>query len=262
VSGRRIEAGTYAPPAGLEDVVASFWWGRWHLPDDAPHTSELLSDPCVHFVIEENDREPPSGRVVGVWTRLWRRTLGGKGRVFGVKLKSGAVRAFASVPAVAFTNRIEPLDRVFGDAAAALTSTVLAHAMETSAFEAFAAALSAHKREDDGGQRSFAVALVERIVRDRDITSVERLAAVAGAGPRALQRLFREHVGATPKAVIARSRLQEAALRLERAEGEERRVSLAKLAADLGYTDQAHFARDFKNAVGKSPRAFLKAVWR
>jgi len=31
-------------------------------------------------------------------------------------------------------------------------------------------------------------------------------------------------------------------------------------AADLGYTDQAHLARDFKSAVGRIPRDFASSV--
>jgi AraC-like DNA-binding protein len=48
------------------------------------------------------------------------------------------------------------------------------------------------------------------------------------------------------------------ALRLERGDA----VSLAWLAAELGYTDQAHLARDFKGAVGKSPSEFAVTVHR
>ena len=39
------------------------------------------------------------------------------------------------------------------------------------------------------------------------------------------------------------------------------REALAKMRdADLGYTDQAHLARDFKSVVGKSPSAFAASV--
>ena len=36
-------------------------------------------------------------------------------------------------------------------------------------------------------------------------------------------------------------------------------VSQSSLALDLGYTDQAHFAHDFKTVVGMSPAAYAKA---
>lgn len=114
------------------------------------------------------------------------------------------------------------------------------------------------RRRQGAGGAAFAIALVERIAKDASITRVEELARVAGAGPRALQRLFREEVGASPKWVIRRFRLQEAALRIERGDAS----SLATLAADLGYADQAHLARDFKRAVGKAPSEFAVSVHR
>ncbi|MBK8942225.1 MAG: helix-turn-helix domain-containing protein [Polyangiaceae bacterium] len=59
-----------------------------------------------------------------------------------------------------------------------------------------------------------------------------------------------------PNGPLRRFRLQEVALRIERGEA----PNLARLAADLGYVDQAHLARDFKAAVGKSPSAFAAGV--
>ena len=63
-------------------------------------------------------------------------------------------------------------------------------------------------------------------------------------------------MGASPKWVIRRNRLQEVAARIERGEG----TTLTTLAAELGYTDQAHLARDFKSVVGKSPSDFATSV--
>ena len=36
----------------------------------------------------------------------------------------------------------------------------------------------------------------------------------------------------------------------------------AALASELGYSDQAHFARDFKSIVGMSPAAYGRAAGR
>jgi AraC-like DNA-binding protein len=252
VSGRRIESRTYAPPNDLGDVVDVFWTGRWDLPAEAPHTTELLSDPCVNIVFEEGGAHAGS-RVVGVWTRLWRRTLEGRGHVRAVKLRPGAVRAFIDRPAADLSNRIVPLADVFGPRVEGLEREVLGPDDETG-FTAMTAWLRARRIAQP--TTGVAVALVDRIAKDPTITTVAALARVAGYGPRALQKLFREEVGASPKWVIARHRLQEAALRIERGDG----PSLAALAAELGYADHAHLARDFKRAVGKSPTAFAASV--
>jgi AraC-like DNA-binding protein len=252
-SGRRVEASTFAPPEDLADVVETFWCGAWDLPAGEPHVTELISDPCVNYAFESSGTHA-GGWLVGVWTRLWVRTLEGRGFVRGVKLRAGAARVFTSAPAFEWSNRIVPLVSVFGKRARAIERRVLG-SDEDDAFAAFAEFLRSQRREDAS---LVAVALAERIAADPEITTVEHLAAESGYGVRALQRMFREDVGASPKWVIRRKRLQEVALRIERGD----RRSLAALAAELGYTDQAHLARDFKSAVGKSPSEFAESVHR
>ena len=81
------------------------------------------------------------------------------------------------------------------------------------------------------------------------LTQVEELARAAHMSVRSLQQLFSEYVGVSPKWVIRRFRLHEAADRL--ASGAD--IDLAALAQGLGYFDQAHFTSDFRRLVGTSP---------
>ena len=77
-------------------------------------------------------------------------------------------------------------------------------------------------------------------------------AAISKLDARTLQRRFASRVGVSPKWVVQRYRLHEAAALLARGER-----TLAAIAADLGYFDQAHFTRDFKAVVGAPPRAYI-----
>ncbi|MEM9691359.1 MAG: helix-turn-helix domain-containing protein [Myxococcota bacterium] len=243
-----MNARTFAVPRDLADIAAALWTGEWDLRGQPPHDTELLSDPCVHLVLEDGDRW--EARLVGVWTELWRRRLEGRGRVRGIKLRAGAVQAIVDRSAHTLRNRIVPLDELFDRV------PDLRHLDDSAAFVAFAAWLRELRRPDATGGSSLAVALVARLADDPSITSVARFAEVAGVGPRELQRIFRLHVGASPKWVLRRFRLQEVAFRIERGQA----PSLAQLAVELGYTDQAHLARDFKAAVGQTPRAFGATV--
>lgn len=69
---------------------------------------------------------------------------------------------------------------------------------------------------------------------------------------RTLQRLFSAYVGIGPKWVLQRYRLHEA---IERLQG-RRDIDWARFALDLGYYDQAHFTRDFRSLVGRTPTQY------
>ena len=81
-----------------------------------------------------------------------------------------------------------------------------------------------------------------------------QLAEASGLPERRLQRMFADYVGVSPKWVMRRARLHEAALRVE-ADGPAA-VDWAALAADLGYADQAHLTRDFTATIGVPPTRY------
>jgi AraC-like DNA-binding protein len=100
-----------------------------------------------------------------------------------------------------------------------------------------------------------AAALVSRITGDPGLRRVDQLSVSSGLTVRTLQRLFADYVGVSPKWVMRRARLHEAA---ERADSGEP-VDWAALASDLGYADQAHLTRDFTVTIGVPPARYAAA---
>lgn len=103
------------------------------------------------------------------------------------------------------------------------------------------------------------VMLVQRIQNDRNITRVDQLMTLQSDGRepqtlRQLQRLFKTYVGISPKETIQRLRLIEAAEMLRTKET----IDFASLALDLGYSDQAHLIRDFKQMTGHTPSRYVQ----
>jgi AraC-like DNA-binding protein len=101
-----------------------------------------------------------------------------------------------------------------------------------------------------------AMALAQRVRADRSVLRVEQLAAEAGMSVRTLQRLFAGYIGVTPKWAILRYRVHEAMEYATR----HPETDWARLAAELGYSDQAHLVRDFTAAVGVTPSAYARAA--
>lgn len=246
-SGKRIDVSFYAPPEHLADVIDGLWTTSWDLRGQPPHRTETLSDPTMHIVIERG-----LSRVVGVHVQRFSRLLEGAGRILAVKLWPGAIAAFTKASATTLRNRSAPLEEVFAVDVRALEEAVLQHGDDTLAYAPFLSCLTAHARPLSADAR-LARSIVEHIANTPQLTQVSALERTFEIDARALQRLMERTIGVPPKWIIRRVRLQEAAALL--AQGPR---PLASLAADLGYTDQAHFARDFKAVVGLTPQAFAR----
>ncbi|MGB0099113.1 MAG: helix-turn-helix domain-containing protein, partial [Nocardioides sp.] len=95
-------------------------------------------------------------------------------------------------------------------------------------------------------------AIVEYVEGDPGVQRVGQVCAKFAISERSLQRLTARRIGLSPKWLIQRRRLHEAAERLRADE----RPDLARVAADLGYADQAHFGRDFRAVTGLTPGEF------
>ncbi|MFE7464744.1 DUF6597 domain-containing transcriptional factor [Streptomyces sp. NPDC057499] len=249
------------PAPELRPYLEHYWLMDWDLSE--PYASHLVPHPSVNLVFQRyaDDLSPAPfdveeagdagfAEVSGIGLGLFAQKLAGRGRVCGVQFRPGGFRPFApGRPVAEWTGRRLPVAEVFAPPAPA--SAVLDPAEEDARVAALDRYLLALGPEPDP-QAARAMALVELVRTDRTVRRVDELARAEGLSPRSLQRLFAAYVGVGPKWVILRYRIHEA---LERAES-ERRVDWAALAAELGYSDQAHLIRDFTSTVGAPPTAF------
>jgi AraC-like DNA-binding protein len=84
--------------------------------------------------------------------------------------------------------------------------------------------------------------------------SIDELGRELGWSRQHLARRFRTEVGVGPKQLARVARLQRAVAHLQGLHLQTGDVTLAGAALDLGYFDQAHMARDFRELAGLAPR--------
>ncbi len=240
--------GRFWPGETLAPFVEHFWTVAWNVPE--PEVAEVLPHPSVHLVFEAG-----SSRVGGVPKGRFTRRLEGKGRVLGTKFRPGGFRPFLGRPVATLTGRTVPLAEIFGPAAEGLEERALSPANPVDGFAVVQDFLERLGPIPDP-QIEFVARIAERVATDREILRVEHLTSAFGLGTRTLQRLFAEYVGVSPKWIIQRYRLHEAAERI----ATEASIDWPGLALDLGYADQAHFIRDFRRLVGQSPAEYARGL--
>jgi len=102
----------------------------------------------------------------------------------------------------------------------------------------------------------------DRLRQTQGAISVADLAVETGWSARHLGEQFRTETGLSPKAGGRVIRFDRARRQLLRAQAAGGRVVLAELAAECGYYDQAHLARDFRDLAGCPPSVLLAEEFR
>ncbi|WP_121393092.1 helix-turn-helix domain-containing protein [Actinokineospora cianjurensis] len=233
---------TVDPSPALAPFVHYHWIVSWDLAE--PFTQQVIPHPNVHVVFSAAD-----ALVHGVPLGRFTRRLTDRGRVLGVRFHPGGFRPWLGGRVADLTDRTVPVADWLG---VADTEKPIARAPDDDAMVAAAEALLLPRLPAEDPVVAQVRDLVGLILDDLTLTRVDLLASASGLSVRALQRLFNEYVGVGPKWVIRRHRMHEAAARAD-AGGP---VDWAALAAELGYSDQAHFTREFTATIGTSPARY------
>jgi len=234
-----------------QDLVRSYWIPVWELGSLVWKQSVLQYPVCLIVIASEYSR------FYGVRTGLSEVELTGSGWAVGVMLQPASGRLLWGAPVHELTDREVDLqtlgaldmDRLVSsvhDAMAAAPAEPSNHRRAVSAYEQAVAGLG--PIDDDG---RLVNEIVTRVESDPGILRVEQVATEFGLRTRTLQRLIRDRLGLSPKWLIQRRRLHDAVASLKRGE-----ISLARLASSIGYSDQAHFTRDFVRVTGMTPAEF------
>jgi AraC-like DNA-binding protein len=246
----RLEGRRVLPPESLAPFVHHFWSVRWALR--TPFTAETLPHPSARLVLHEEGRAQRDA-IAGVHTGRLSNRLAGEGHLFGIAFRPAMFQPLWRASMSSLTDRLVPLRPVLGSGAAAWARALHAEP-ELERQVAIAGELLEPRLRPLQPDVAHLRDLVERMAVDRTLLRVEQVSEAVDLDVRSLQRAFRRYVGVSPKWVLRRFRLQEAAEQLRGPHP----PALAALAAALGYADQAHFARDFKLVVGQTPRAFAR----
>jgi AraC-like DNA-binding protein len=236
--------------ARVASLVRWFWIPEWRIAPGRSSRQHLISFPACNVVVE-----PDIVGFAGPTTRSSYRDLTGTGWAVGALLRPAAVPFFTEDPA-ALRDAYQPMDlpALAVPVRSAMTCAESGSAARRHlAVEAFANWLTetVPAPARDG---LLANAMADLIDTDPAVRTVEDAAARMHLSVRTLQRLARRHVGLPPSMMIRRRRLQQAAERLRA----DPQTNLAAVAADLGYSDHAHLANEFRSVLGPTLSSYRR----
>lgn len=230
-------SGEWRPQGVLARHVDRFWWA----PASAGECFDMLPDGCVDLVLAVP--EDASDLREGRWT-LYGSSLHSTalplhaGRYFGVRFKPGQARHFLSLDTPALLARQETLRQPPPGMQPARAEDWLRQS---------AAALLAQAPAE-----SARMPRVDRALQELDASGgqidIARLAREAALSTRQLERLCLAATGVSPKWLARVTRFQTALAAVQRGG-----ATLAAIAQQTGYADQAHLAREFRRFTGLAP---------
>ena len=250
------------PHPALRPFVAQVWasgdadgaayaatWREHALPSGAMHLVLRLTDSPLRIAdpLQSGDAQPVAPSLVGgMRSCFYVRELRAPSCSVGAVLRPGAAECLFGVTADELAERHTSLEDLWGLAARDLRDRMLALRRPEDRLALLESELAARLPRVHGLHPAVANALAQF----QSGATVAAAVRQGGISHRRFIELFRQSVGLAPKTFLRVQRFQRAlpALRAE--------PSLAAVAADLGYSDQSHFNREFLAFSGVTPLAY------
>ncbi len=250
-SGRGHVTYTEVPPsASLQDFIYCYWQLKTTRELDRPFVYRVVSDGCIDIFF--NHAQPAESSVMGFCRKYTEFPIGAAFDYVGIRFFPAAFPQLFGVNAKDLSNQSQDLDQIVPG----LASFIQDHIKATHELAAMGAILNARliplvQSTAFDFDKRFYRALVLILEKSGHLEIEEGLHT--GLSPRQLRRVFNHYIGTTPKVFSKVVRFQH----ILNAKPSTQSLKADKLFYDVGFYDQAHFIKDFKNFYGVTPtRAF------
>lgn len=238
----------FRPPAALAEYLLCFWTQTVH--PSSEFAQRVLPDCCVDILLVNG-----SPMVIGPWTEPFVAHLAPGTSIVGARCHPGLASGLLGMPASELLNQSVPLREVWGSADTARFARVAEEATLPARMLAMEVALT--RRIGDARPVDHTTRSAVQWMAQHPKGRVEQLSEWLGTSKRQLQRRFLVSAGYGPK-------MFQSVLRFQRLLNEARRAggnrTLADLAADAGYSDQAHMTREVQRFASCTPASLLRSV--
>jgi AraC-like DNA-binding protein len=252
----------FAPAQSLASIVDCVWILEGDkrelavseqpvLPDGRPEIIVHFGDSFLRAYADGTEERQPSTLFAGQLTGPLLLKPTGRVSVLGVRFRPYGAAALLDVPQselVGLTVGLDSVSRRLAAALEPLRDSARPH-QAVAPVQSMLSRLVMTERVDPAVR-----SVADAMMRSGGSNATSALVRQTGLSPRHVQRRFLQQVGVPPKRLARIVRFTHALRTLETLEVSNRGTYAA---VNHGYSDQAHFVRDFRAFAGASPTAHL-----
>lgn len=255
----------FFPSTVLSDVVERYW--SMSSPDSQLSIPEQLVpvSPAVELffnlgapyrrreevTLNDSAWEVRGSHLVGFRVKPVVVAQQGPIRVFGIRCKPEGIAAILPFSLGEASHEVVPIDQLWGSSTQALEDALRESTSDIgmiTVVESYLRQLVKRRKE-----RQLETFLFSQVRGSGGTIPIGRLAAESGSGYKRIERTFFRVLGVTPKFYARVVRYQRAAESLLREPAGQSWI-------DAGFSDQAHFIREFSRFTGYSPVRFINGA--
>ena len=251
-SEKNVTYQEFIPTPFLQEFIYCYWQLKTTTKLSSQFNYKVVADGCIDIFFELNN--PKENFVMGFCKKYTEFSLENEFNYVGIRFLPTMFSQIFNINASELSNKFESLENVIPK-----TSKFIADHFHnkltleniTPIFDTYFSDLLATVNFDRDNRLYNAIQI---ILLKYGVLNVEKDIDV-GISSRQLQRLFKFYIGDTPKTFSKVVQFQN----ILKAKPSTQSLKQNKLFYDIGYYDQSHFIKDFKNFYGVTPsKAFSR----
>jgi len=256
----------YRPSPDLSPYIEYFWGGRFNANSIDIFSQRVVPNGYIELIVHLSDlhcelldsskfNSSPDFLLIGLYSHPYQVNFKGAVDVFGIRFKPEGFHQIFGIPASEFVSNYVDIENLslnrFRDHCNSLKEKNNIREMIKHTEEFFRMNLKGSKIN------LYYLNLAVNLIRKSDgLISVNDLSNKVFISKRQLEREFKQKIGMSPKSYMRLARLNK----VNRLIIEGKRINLSDLSYICGYSDQAHFIRDFKEFTGEAPKVFINKL--
>ncbi|MET2984426.1 AraC family transcriptional regulator [Aureibaculum conchae] len=245
-SNNKVSYCEHLPQTELLPYIYCYWELKTNTSLKESFTYRVVTDGCIDIFFELN--RPNENYVMGFCKKFTEFSLDNEFHYVGIRFLPTAFPQLFKIDASKLSNQFQPIQNVSKPFSDFISNSFKSNIDSERIIKLLDHLLVETINKNDFNNDNRLYNAINIILDNFGVVNLES-DIDTGISPRQLRRLFKYYIGATPKSFSKVVRFQN----ILKAKPSTQSLRKNKIFFDLGYFDQAHFIKEFKNFYGVTP---------